>query len=142
MAHRTLLARQRENGAYTLSERRGPAGRDTRPIASALSRAAVFEFVGFGTHETVIVYENHETTYFPVPFSIPTADSLQSVGGACIALRPEAGVSEDYLRGWTHAMKGVLGDAIDAGLLDERAATVYFERRIRGFSDVTEVIVP
>lgn len=142
MAHRTLLARRQENGAYTLTECRDPPGGTPRPLASALSRAAVFEFVDVSAHGTVVVREDHETTYFVVPFSIPTADSLSSASGACIALRPEAGVSEAYLRGWAHAMKGVLGDGIDAGVLDERAATVYFESRVHGFADTTEVIVP
>lgn len=142
MAHRTLLARRQENGAYTLTECRDSTEGTPRPLASALSRAAVFEFVEFGTHEIVVVREDHETTYFVVPFSIPSADSFRETDGAAVALRPEAGVSEPYLRGWIHAMKGVLGDGIDAGVLDERAATVYFESRVRGFADTTEVIVP
>lgn len=142
MAHRTLLARQGKNGAYTLSERRDPSDRKSRPFATALSRRAIFEFVDFRTHETVVVHEDQETTYLVLPFSIPTADSLQTTGGACVALRPEAGLSEEYIRGWVHAMKASLGDAIVAGLLTERSATVYFESRVRGFADTTEVVVP
>jgi hypothetical protein len=141
VAHRTLLAKAEKNGAYTLRECRDPSDHAPRLLASALSRRAIFEFVDFNTHETVIVHEEQETTYFALPFSIPTADSLSSTNGACIALRPEAGLSEAYLRGWTHAMKGTLGDAIDVGLLTERAATIYFESRVRGFNDTTEVVV-
>lgn len=142
MAHRTLLAERRENGAYTVSERRDPPGREPSPVATALSRRAVFELVDFRIHEAVVVREDRDTTYLVLPFSIPTADSLSPSGGACIALRPEAGLGEEYLRGWGHAMKGSLGDAVEAGLLTERAATVYLEGRIRAFSDTTEVIVP
>ncbi|KYH27477.1 hypothetical protein HAPAU_01450 [Halalkalicoccus paucihalophilus] len=142
MARRTLVADRLANGAYALSERREPAEREPEALASALSRRAVFESVDFRSHEAVVVREDRATTYLVLPFSIPTADSLSSSGGACIALRPEARVSEDYLRGWTHAMKGALGDAIEAGLLDEWAALVYFEERVRSFTDTTEVIVP
>ncbi|ADJ15963.1 DUF6735 family protein [Halalkalicoccus jeotgali] len=142
MARRTLLARALDNGSYVLTERREPAADGDEPVATALSRRAVFEFAEFGVHDAVVVREETETTYVVLPFSIPTADSLSPTGGACIALRPEAGLSEDYLRGWAHAMKGALGDAIEAGLLDERAATVYFEGRIQRFADATEVIVP
>lgn len=142
MARRTLVAERLENGTYAVSERRDPADREPEPIANALSRRAVFESVDFRNHEAVVVREDRETAYFVVPFSIPTADSLISSGGACIALRPEAGLNEEYLRGWTHAMKGSLGDAIEAGLLDERAARVYLESRIRGFADTSEVVVP
>lgn len=142
MARRTLVADRLENGAYALSERREPPGREPEPVASALSRRAVFESVDFRTHEAVVVHENRETTYFVLPFSIPTADSLTPSGGACIALRPEAGLGEEYLRGWTHAMKGSLGDAVEAGLLDERAARVYLESRARRFAETTDVVVP
>ncbi|MFC6904745.1 DUF6735 family protein [Halalkalicoccus tibetensis] len=142
MARRTLVADRLENGAYAVSEHRDPSDREPEPVASALSRRAVFESVDFRTHEAVVVREDRETTYFVLPFSIPTADSLTSSGGACIGLRPEAGLSEPYLRGWTHAMKGSLGDAIEAGLLDERAARIYLESRVRGFDDTTELIVP
>lgn len=142
MARRTLVAERLENGAYAVSERREPSDREPEPFASALSRRAVFEFVDFRVHEAVVVREDRETTYFVLPFSIPTADSLTPSGGACIALRPEAGLGEEYLRGWTHAMKETLGDGIEAGLLDERAARVYLESRVRGFADATEVIVP
>ncbi len=142
VAHCTLLARRRENGAYTLFERREPSKNDPRPLASALSRTAVFESVDFDVHDAVVVRENRETTYLVVPFSIPTADSFRTVGGACIAPRPEAGLSEAYLRGWVHAMKEVLGDAIETGVLSERAARTYFAERVRAFGDVTEVIVP
>lgn len=142
MARRTLVAERLENGAYALSERREPSERESESIASALSRRAVFESVDFRVHETVVVREERETTYFVLPFSIPTADSLTPSSGACIAFRPEAGVSEEYLRGWAHAMKEALGDAIEAGLLDERAARIYLESRVRGFADATEVVVP
>ncbi|MCL7416584.1 MAG: hypothetical protein M8354_01935 [Halalkalicoccus sp.] len=142
MARRTLVAELLDNGAYALSERRDPSEREPESLASALSRRAVFESVDFQNHETVVVSEGSKTTYLVLPFSIPTADSLSPSGGACIALRPEAGVNGDYLRGWAHAMKGALGDAIEAGLLDERAALVYFESRVRTFADTTEVIVP
>lgn len=141
MAYRTLLAELEENGTYTLSERRNLSNRTPRPIATALSRRAIFECVDPATHELVVVREDRETTYFALPFSIPTANSLSATGGACIALRPEAGISEEYLRGWAHAMKETLGDAIDAGVLTERAAMVYFESRIRTFRDSIEVII-
>lgn len=39
-------------------------------------------------------------------------------------------------------MKGSLGDAVEAGLLDERAARVYLESRARGFAETTDVVVP
>ncbi|WP_369684821.1 DUF6735 family protein [Halalkalicoccus sp. NIPERK01] len=142
MARRTLVAERQDNGAYTLAERREPSGREPTPVATALSWRAIFEFVDFGAHEAVVVREESETTYFVLPFSIPTADSRSPAGGACIALRPEAGLSEAYLRGWTHAMKEALGDAIEAGLLDERAAFVYLESRVRTFAETTEVVVP
>jgi hypothetical protein len=142
VAHRTLVAKVEKNGTYTLRECRDPSDHAPRLLASALAWRAIFEFVDFNMHETVIVHEDQATTYFVLPFSIPTADSRSATGGACIALRPEAGLSEAYLRGWTHAIKGTLGDAIDAGLLTERAATIYFESRVRGFDDTTEVIIP
>lgn len=142
MAHRTLLAERLENGAYALSERSAPSEGASDPVASALSQRAVFEFVDFRTHEAVVVTGEPETTYLVLPFSIPTADSLSPSGGACIVLRPEAGLSEDYLRGWTHAMKEALGDAIDEGLLDERTAIVYLESRVRAFAETSEVVVP
>lgn len=144
MARRTLVADRLANGAYAISERRDPSEceSESRPVASALSRRAVFEFVDFRTHDLVVVRGDRETTYYVLPFSIPTADSLTPSGGVCIALRPEAGVNEEYLRGWAHAMKESLGDAIDGGLLTERTARVYLESRARGFADTTEVIVP
>lgn len=142
MARRTLVAERLENGAYAVAERREPAESGLEPVACALSRRAVFESVRFGVHEAVVVREGRETTYLVIPFSIPTADSLIPSGGACIGLRPEAGLSEAYLRGWTHAMKGALGDAIDSGLLTERTARVYLEDRVRGFAETTDVVVP
>ncbi|WP_122089664.1 DUF6735 family protein [Halalkalicoccus subterraneus] len=142
MARRTLVAERLANGAYTLAECREHSEREAEPVASALSRRAVFESVDFRSHETVVVREDRETDYFVLPFSVPTADSLTPMGGACIALRPEAGLSEEYLRGWTHAIKATLGDAIESGLLDERAAWVYLESRVRGFAGTTEVVVP
>lgn len=143
MATPTLLARRRENGAYDLfhlrdrSERSDPG----EPTATALSFDSVFGHVEFGVHETVIVGDGEPTTYLVVPFSIPTADSRHPSVGACIALRPEAGLSEAYLRGWIHATKGLLGDAIDRGLLTEREALVALEERIVAFEDSTEVVV-
>ncbi|MEM4779947.1 MAG: DUF6735 family protein [Halalkalicoccus sp.] len=142
MARRILVADRLDNGAYELAERRVPSESEPEPIMTALSRRAIFESVEFRSHEAVVVREDREVTYFVLPFSIPTADSLTPSGGACIALRPEAGVSEEYLRGWTHATKEALGDAVDAGLLDERAARIYFESRVRAFSETTEVVVP
>lgn len=140
MAHRTLLARRQENGTYDLGEQRAPSTGDPTPVATALSRVAVFEFVDFRVHEAVVVRHNgSETTYLAVPFTIPTADERHVDGGACIALRPGVGLSEAYLRGWIHAAKGTLGDAIDHGLLTERAARAYFADRIRAFDDTTEV---
>ncbi|MFC7006679.1 DUF6735 family protein [Halalkalicoccus salilacus] len=144
MAHRTLLARRRENGTYDVfrlrdrSDRSDPDG----PVATALSFDAVFDHVAFETHESVVIEAGTWTTYLVVPFSIPTADYRRPIDGACIALRPEAGLSEAYVRGWVHAMKEVLGDAIDRGLLTEREAIVYLEDRVQAFAETTEVIVP
>ena len=142
MAYRTLLAELEENGAYTLSERRDPSARTPRPIATTLSRHAIFGFVDFGVHDALVISEGREITYLVIPFSIPTADSLSATGGTCVAIRPEAGLSEEYLRGWAHAMKECLVDAIEVGMLTERAAAIYFESQVRAFSDTTEVIVP
>lgn len=144
MAHRTLLARGRKNGAYDLfhlrdrSERSDPG----EPAATALSFDAVFDHVEFGVHESVVVEDGEPTTYLVVPFSVPTADRRRPAGGACIALRPEAGLSEAYLRGWVHAAKELLGDGIDRGLLSEREAVAALEERLVAFDDSTEVIVP
>lgn len=144
MAHRTLLARRRENGTYDVFRLRDRSDRSDLdgPVATALSFDAVFDHVAFGTHESVVVENGTRTTYLVVPFSIPTADRRRLIDGACVALRPEAGLSEAYVRGWVHAMKEVLGDAIERGLLTEREALVYLEDRVRGFAETTEVIVP
>lgn len=144
MAHRTLLARRRENGTYDVSHLRDRSDRTDpgEPIATALSFDAVFDHVAFALHESVVVDDGTRTTYLVVPFSIPTADHRRPAGGACVALRPEAGLSEEYLHGWVHATKEALGDAIDQGLVTEREAIVYLEDRVRGFEGTTEVIVP
>lgn len=142
MAHRTLLARRRENGAYDVFRLRDRSNRSENPIATALSFDAVFDHVAFGIHEFVVVEDGTRTTYLVVPFSIPTADRRRPVDGACVALRPEAGLSEAYVRGWVHAIKETLGDAIDRGLVTEREALVYLEERVEEFAGTTEVIVP
>lgn len=142
MAHRTLLARRRENGAYDvfcLRDRSDPPG---DPVATALSFAAVFDRVAFETHEFVVVEDGTRTTYLVVPFSVPTGDRRRPGGGACVALRREAGLGEEYVRGWVHAIKETLGDAVDRGLLTEREALVYLEERVLEFAGTTEVIVP
>lgn len=140
MADRTLLARRRDNGAYDLFRERDPE--PDPPVATALSRRAVFDHVAFGRHDRVVVEDGTKRTYLVVPFDVPTADDRTAAGGACIALRPEAGLSEAYLRGWVHAMKEALGDAIDRGLLTDREAGVYLEERVRAFGETTEVVVP
>lgn len=144
MAHRTLLARRRENGAYDLHHLRDRSERSDpgEPTATALSFAAVFDHVAFDSHEFVVVEDVTRTTYRVVPFSIPTADRRRPIGGACVALRPEAGLSEAYVRGWVHATKETLGDAVDRGLLTELEALAYLEDRVSGFAETTEVIVP
>lgn len=142
MARRTLVARKRENGAYDLY--RGRNGDTDRggPTATALGFEAIFEHVAFGHHDAVIVEGGSRRTYLPVGFAVPTVDPATPAGGACIGLRPEAGLSEAYLRGWVHATKGVLGDAIEEGWLTESAARAYFRERVEGFAATTEVIVP
>lgn len=144
MAHRTLLARRRENGTYGIFRLRDRSDRPdpNDPIATALSFAAVFDHVAFDNHEFVVIEDGARTTYLVVPFLIPTADRRRPAGGACIALRPEAGLSEEYLHGWVHATKEALGDAIEQGLVTEREAIVYLEERVRGYEGTTEVIVP
>jgi hypothetical protein len=142
VAHRTLLARRRENGAYDLFDLLDRSSRSGNPIATALSPDAVFDHVAFDSHEFVVVEDGTRTTYRVVPFSVPTGDLRPPVGGACVALRPEAGLGEEYVRGWTHATKETLGDAVDRGLLSEREALVYLEERVLEFAGTTEVIVP
>lgn len=141
MAHRALFARRRDNGAYAIYRLREPDADPDQPVATALSFAAVFDHVDFRSHEAVVVEGETRRTYLPIAFDVPTADRRPPTGGACVALRPEAGLTEAYLRGWTHAMKGALGDAVDRGLVTEREASTYLEGRLRAF-EATEVIVP
>jgi hypothetical protein len=143
VAHRTLLARRLDNGAYDVHRLRDrPAVDPDDPVVTALSFDAVFDHVEWGLDERVVVSDGTRTTYLAVPLSVPTADDLCPAGGACVALRPEAGLSEEYVRGWVHAAKEILGDAIERGWLREREALATLEERVRAFEGTTEVIVP
>ncbi len=143
MAHRTLLARRLDDGAYDVYRLRDrPAVDPGEPVVTALSFDAVFDHVEWGLDERVVVEDGTRTTYLVVPLSVPTADGPCPTGGACVALRPEAGLSEEYVRGWVHAAKGILGDAIERGWLAEREALASLEERLRAFEGTTEVIVP
>lgn len=141
MARRTLLARLSETGVYDLYRCRNGEDERDEPTATALSFAAIFDHVTFGDHDAVVVENDARRTYLPVAFAVPTADSHTPAGGACIRLRPEVGVSEAYLRGWVHAAKGVLGDAIEEGWVTEAEARADFAKRVEGFEATTEVIV-
>ncbi len=142
MAHRTLLARRLENRAYNVYRFREPDTDPDAPVATALSHPAIFGHVDFRSHEAVVVENGTRRTYLPIPLDVPTADRRVPAGGVCIALRPEAGLSEAYLRGWIHAMKGALGNGIERGLVSEREARAYLEARLRAFEVTTDVIVP
>lgn len=144
MAHRTLLARRLDNGTYDVHRLRDYPQRAAlgEPAATALSFDAVFDHVEWGLDERVVIEDGTTTTYRVVPFSFPTADDRRPADGACVALRPEAGLGEEYLRGWVHAVKETLGDAIERGWIVEREALVYLEERVGDLGDSTEVIVP
>lgn len=172
MAHRALLAYERDDDTYDLHRSRwggtdfslaseitaetpfagyAAAAVDPDPVASGLSiEEIVAEHVDFLHHEA---FFRVDRKYDAAPFHIlwfgleldaETVERSETVGhGALVAAHVRnPGGVDDYFRGWFRGTKAVVGDAVDRGWLSPADAVEYLTERVDVWGDDREVIRP
>lgn len=156
MSHRALVAVARPDGGYDVVLARDgatdrlvsrlrqpgaelPAGFVDRP---PLGRADSFDdvlaaFLDPIEHEALLVVDRdgRVTPHAVLPYVLGTAGGLidGDPAGATLALVGGDGstLHPAYARGWTHGTAGVLGEAIDGGLVTDGEALAWFDDRTR-----------
>ncbi|MFC4550609.1 MULTISPECIES: DUF6735 family protein [Halorussus] len=172
MAHRALLAYERDDGTYDLHRSRwggadfslarritaetpfagdAAAAVDPEPVASGLSLdEIVAEHVDFLHHEAFFRVDREfaatpfHVLWFGFELDAETVERSETVGhGALVAAHVRnPGGVDDYLRGWVRGTKAVVGDAVDRGWLSRADAVEYLAERVAAWDDDREVIRP
>lgn len=151
MGHRALLAVSRDGGEYAVSLapqgaadwlvepllRPGatvpPSAVDGPELGRATSvEAVVEEHLDPTTHEALVVVDRDgsPTPYAVIPLVLATADGLVEGDPRAVLLglvgRGGSVLGQGYVRGWLHGTAGVLGEAVDVGVLGPEQALGWF----------------
>lgn len=132
MGHRALIALGRGEGRYDLRESRW-GGEDlalpdpgaTEPVADGVPGERILpDHADPWRYEALFVVGPSVAGYRVRPLCWRVRSPIRA---AIVAVAP---TDDREFRTWFRATKSVLGDAVDAGLLDERLAQSYLEGRL------------
>lgn len=132
MGHRALVAVSRGDGRYDLRESRWggedllpPDPEATIPIETDVPGDRLLsDHVDPWRYEALFVVRSSVAGYRVRPLGWSVRPPIR---GAIVAVDP---ADDREFRTWFRATKSVLGDAVEAGLLDERLARSYLEGRL------------
>ncbi|WP_232833707.1 DUF6735 family protein [Saliphagus sp. LR7] len=133
MGHRALVAVARGDDRYDLRESRwggedlslpGPGATDPL-VADVPGDRVLPDHADPWRYEALFVVRSAVASYRVRPLGWCVRPPIR---GAIVAVDPAA---DCEFRTWFRATKSVLGDCVDAGLLDERVAQSYLEGRLR-----------
>ena len=157
MSHRTVVAVERPDGHYDVSEVRGtvlahehaePFRRvvagdcppiERRPLAEAVSDAALADHVDPGRHErlSVVARDGHVGSYLVLWFGAALGTGTDD--GALVSYDHEDRADEAYLRGWWHGLTDGVGALVDESIA-EREAMACLRERVDAIGDTREVL--
>ncbi|WP_331236213.1 DUF6735 family protein [Natronorarus salvus] len=157
MSHRTVVAVERADGRYDVSEvpgtvlahehvetfRRAVVGDcppvERRALAEAVSDAALTDHVDPGRHEalSVVARDGAVGSYLVLWFGAALGTGTDD--GALVSYDPGERADEAYLRGWWHGLTDGVGALVDESI-DEREAMACLRERVDALCDTREVL--
>lgn len=160
MGHRALVAVERDDGRYDLYHTQWGADDSSLQrvldagsgavgylldalggvdrLDGALTVADVLDRVDPLTHEALLVLADQPTVYLVVAVRVETATTDAGWTVPEAVLVPVADVATaDRIRRFARTVDGVLGDAVDAGLVSQALARGYLGARLAAHPDVS-----